>query len=397
MTDFIVQFEYLTHNMTKQDIVLPQGVMAFLLLKVSNISVENERLARATCAAMTYENMKSSITKIFGDPSSETGESNVPSIKSEPVFKIEHEDALHTSWRGGWRGRGSGRDSRGRGYGNGSYRTFSADSNTEGVRTYSSDGAQKSNPVSKDGKVMRCFHCGSPKHFARFCTQSQNDGGREEIRIVLLNSEPEMTTLVRESLGMAVLDSACTRTVTGETWFEVYHDTLSDSDKALIRYSKADTVFRFGDGAEVSSLQEVQFPVIIGVKRVMIKANIVKNEIPLLLSKASMKRAQNVKLQTTSSGHYCIPLCNTLLLDNGVGLNCNIILQTEALKSMTDDKKLMTVIKLHRQFAHASKEKLCKLAKNSKDYNDNKFLNMIEKCCDSCEVCMKLRRPPFAL
>ena len=183
---------------------------------------------------------------------------------------------------------------------------------------------------------------------------------------------------------------------------------MSDSDKSLIKYSKADTVFRFGDGAEVSSLQEVQFLVIIGVKRVMIKANVVKNEIPLLLSKASMKRAQlnlnfnndtaeilgqKVKLQTTSSGHYCIPLCNTLLLDNGVGLNCNIILQTEALKSMSDDKKLKTAIKLHRQFAHASKEKLCKLAKNSKDYNDNKFLNMIEKFCDSCEVCMKLRRP----
>ena len=216
MTDFIVQFEYLTHKMTKQEIVLPQGVMAFLLLKASNISIENERLACATCAAMTYENMKASINKIFGDPSSETGESSAPSVKSEPVFKTEHEDALHTSWWGGWRGRG-----RGRGYVSGSYRPYSGDANTGGVGNYSSEGAQKSNPVSKDGKVMRCFHCGSPRHFARFCTQTQDDSRREEIRIVLLNSEPEMTTLVRESLGLAVLDSACTRTVTGETWFEV--------------------------------------------------------------------------------------------------------------------------------------------------------------------------------
>ena len=43
----------------------------------------------------------------------------------------------------------------------------------------------------------------------------------QEINIVLLNSEPEMTTLVRESLGMGILDSACTRTVTGETWLNV--------------------------------------------------------------------------------------------------------------------------------------------------------------------------------
>ena len=37
----------------------------------------------------------------------------------------------------------------------------------------------------------------------------------------------------------------------------------------------------------------------------------------------------------------------------------------------------------------------CVLVTNSKTYNDKMFLNMIEKCCDSCEICMKLRRPPL--
>ena len=147
-------------------------------------------------------------------------------------------------------------------------------------------------------------------------------------------------------------------------WIVLVQELLQEKHGLrFIKYSKTDTVFIFGDGAEVSSLQEVQFPVVIGVKRVMIKANIVKNEIPLLLSKASMKKAQlnlnfdndtadilgqNVKLQTTISGHYYIPLCNTLLLDNGVGSNCNIILQTEASKSMSDEKKLKMAIKLQR-------------------------------------------------
>ena len=215
-----------------------------------------------------------------------------------------------------------------------------------------------------------------------------------------------MTTLVRESLGMGILDSACTRTVTGETWLNVYLDTLSDSDRACVKWSKADTMFIFGDGIEVKSVKEIEFPVIIGKKRVRIKANVVKNEIPLLLSKASMKRAklvlnfnndtaeilgQNVKLHITSSGHYCVPLCNTLLMDNV--LNTNIVLHTEALQYMSNDKKMKKAIKLHKQFAHASKEKLCNLVRNSKAYNDKMFLNMIEKCCDSCEICMKLRRP----
>ena len=406
ITDFIVHFEYLRHKMEKQSINLPEGVLAFLLLKAANISTENEKLARATCASMTYDNMKACITKIFGDPSSENSESNIPSVKAEPVFKTEHEEAFHTNWRGGWQSRGRGRGGRSRGYGNSSNRPYNADANYGG--SSKNFETQRSNPVGRDGKVMRCFKCGSSTHFSRYCPQSRDNKELQEINIVLLNSEPEMTTLVRESLGMGILDSACTRTVTGETWLNVYLDTLSDSDRASVKWSKADTKFRFGDGIEVKSVKEIEFPVIIGKKRVRIKANVVKNEIPLLLSKASMKRAklvlnfnndtaeilgQNVKLHITSSGHYCVPLCNTLLMDNV--LNTNIVLHTEALQYMSNDKKMKKAIKLHKQFAHASKEKLCNLVRNSKAYNDKMFLNMIEKCCDSCEICMKLRRPPL--
>ena len=94
ITDFLVHFEYLQHKMEKQSIHLPEGVLTILLLKAANISTENEKLARATCASMTYDNMKACITKIFGDPSSENSESNIPSVKAEPVFKTEHEEVF---------------------------------------------------------------------------------------------------------------------------------------------------------------------------------------------------------------------------------------------------------------------------------------------------------------
>ena len=394
ITEFLVDFGYLCNKLSKQEIELPQGVLAFMLLKASNISTEHERLARATCQSMTYDNMKSCITKIFGDPGADGGEGSAPSIKSEPVFQTNHEDALHSSWRGGWRGRGRGGRNRGGGY------------NSYGS---SNEGSQRTNPFGRDGKVLKCFKCGSTKHFARYCSQAQNDSPQsQEIHIVLMNSAPEMSTLVRESLGMGLLDSACTRTVAGQAWFSAYCDSLSESDLALVHSSKVNTKFRFGDGEEVVSLQEVEFPVVIGVKKTMIKASIVDSEIPLLLSKASMKRAQlilnfnddtaeilgqKVRLHCTSSGHYCIPLSNTLLYD-GCDMT-SFILHTEGLASLTEDEKFKKAIKLHKQFAHASKERLCKLVKESPTFNDASFLKMIEKCCNSCEFCLKRKLPPL--
>ena len=42
--------------------------------------------------------------------------------------------------------------------------------------------------------------------------------------------------------------------------------------------------FRFGDGIEVNSTEIVKFLAVIGTKKVMIEASIVKNDIPMLLS-----------------------------------------------------------------------------------------------------------------
>ena len=52
-------------------------------------------------------------------------------------------------------------------------------------------------------------------------------------------------------------------------------------------------------------------------------------------------------------------------------------------------------MKLHKQFCHASKEKLCKLVRESKDFSDEEFLKIIEECVDSCELCRKFKRPPL--
>ena len=139
-----------------------------------------------------------------------------------------------------------------------------------------------------------------------------------------------MASLTHESLGMAILDCGCTKTVCGEVWMNVYLDILKEEDKTMIEVKKSDISFRFGDGAEVESLKMVKLPAMLGRKIDMIESNGVENEVPLLLSRSAMKRAEMLLDFTNdcaivlsecvilrcTSGHSCIALTNMLLHDD---------------------------------------------------------------------------------
>ena len=96
-----------------------------------------------------------------------------------------------------------------------------------------------------------------------------------------------------------------------------------------------------------------------------------------------------VNLHHTSS---CLPLRNLHLQDKPNSC-ASVVLHTSNLKQLSQSEKMRKAMKLHRQFLHASKEKLCKLVKESKDFSDKEFLDIIEECCDSCEICQKFVRP----
>ena len=147
--EFVIQYEELYRKLGTFDIKLREGVQAFFFLTASNISDEYEKLARATCGNMKYKDIKQTILKIFSDPAAgNTSDEPVPSIKSEPIYKVSH------NYRGGVYNRGEYRGGyRGgyRGRGRGSYNF--------------SDG----NPKDRDGNTMKCYKCNSTKHFAKYC------------------------------------------------------------------------------------------------------------------------------------------------------------------------------------------------------------------------------------
>ena len=92
----------------------------------------------------------------------------------------------------------------------------------------------------------------------------------------------KISKLVRETLGMAVFNSACSQSVARKLWFDIFFDMLNDLDKCFIKTAKSNRTFCFGDGVEVKAIKSVKFLLTIGgVKSVKVytEAAIVKNDL----------------------------------------------------------------------------------------------------------------------
>ena len=57
-----------------------------------------------------------------------------------------------------------------------------------------------------------------------------------------------ISMLVGETFGQAIIDTGCPKTVCGAEWFNVYLESLSSKDRAHIRHKRSSNKFRFGDG-----------------------------------------------------------------------------------------------------------------------------------------------------
>ncbi len=155
----------------------------------------------------------------------------------------------------------------------------------------------------------------------------------------------------------------------------------------------------------VHSAQKVKIPAIIGQTKCHIETEVVAADIPLLLSKTSLKRSgavldlQNdkaimfkhpVTLELTSSGHYCV---NLLHRDLSYGTEkCSedeVLIVTE---NMTTKEKKRVLLKLHKQFGHASVDILEKLLASSGNY-DEECIVILKDMVDSCETCVRYSRP----
>ena len=122
--------------------------------------------------------------------------------------------------------------------------------------------------MNEKGQVPRCVICDSKMQWAKNCPHKNsqqlnyidNEDGRdsddsEEVNIVLITEEvSEHDIFIAEAATSAVVDTACTKTVAGESWFINYCKKL---DNDLIEIHPSKTSFKFEDDRKVFSFQNV--------------------------------------------------------------------------------------------------------------------------------------------
>ena len=172
----------------------------------------------------------------------------------------------------------------------------------------------------------------------------------------------------------------------GESWFNVFQEGLSYEGKHQIVFTKCDNQYKFGDGAYVTVVSRAIIPITIGTIKTKMYLDIIPSIIPLLLSKESMKQAnmkltvendtitacgQPINLILTKSGHYAISTTNNKHILND--LNTTYLHITPILTNSKSDKDI--AVKLHRQFAHPTSNKLMKLINSaSQEWRSNENL-----------------------
>nr|XP_039264060.1 uncharacterized protein LOC120339893 [Styela clava] len=290
------------------------------------------------------------------------------------------------------------------------------------------------NPKNKLGEISRCAVCDSKMHWADKCphnprhksvhvaegiddprpSKCQPDSDEEVVEnpmefvnAIFLTECQDNEIYVTETSGCAILDTACTKTVCGESWFSDYVDKLDDNFKKSVKIQKGGTGFKFGDGREVISTKSVMLPAIISGALCYIKADVVKDKLPLLLSKSTLKKAgttinlendeaimlgKPVELQFTTNGHYCIDIhpCQASKIQQRDRKD----VFTSSIYTKSDKEMRKEILKLHKQFGHASEDNLIRLIKTGNKSLSSDITSIIREVTNECEICLLHKRAP---
>ena len=401
--DYIIQFERLNNKLIACNTKLPEGVLAYRLLKSAGITKEQEQLAKATVVKFTFSAMCAKLKSIFGDtvnadpPTSGTGTA-IRRVKTEEEAYCENtyfSRDKQQEYRGRFRSGGRrGNNFRGqRGYARGNW-------------NQNPNNRFQKNPLNAQGEVTSCNICKSIFHWSNECphrNSAQSDGNATSFTCFAESAIQKcyVSKLVCESLSSGLLDCGCTKTVCGKEWYDEFVSGLSEDDKRAIKTEESSFPYKFGSGDVIYSYQRSILPVYLGTYKGTIETEIVKTELPLLISKNAMKaigmvldfqkdtalfRDEELPLLTSSSGHYLISLNKTETRNEKESNEEALIAINMENKNEKEKKKM--AIKLHQQFGHPPYERLAEMIKLA-GITDEKFHEILESHSETCETCQR--------
>ena len=427
INEYVATFDAKYRKVEKKKMTLPSEILAFKLIRKANITKEEKLLVLTGMnydnKGTLYEEAKQSLKKFKGGDSSSSA-----AIKLEPKFITDNEEAFLAAGYGrGKRGKQGGGDReeswqrwRPRRRGPGGPQFSGTEYRRQGARggyqqtesgsriSQPSDRNRKNiNPLGPDGRTLTCKSCGSYRHLLPACPDSWENMRKikvvEEEHAVLFtgyNTE-EVRRLGVDARNCAVLDSACSSTVCGDSWLNNYIESLDKNDRQKVKQTKGQRVFKFGGGTYLQSKGEYSLPVVIAGKEATINTDVVESDIPLLLSRTVMKKAavkidlendtatimgKEVALNLTTSGHYCIPIDKSeeVPVENVCAVH---------LDSLNNQDRIKTLLKLHIQFAHPPKNRLIALLKDADEWKEE-YEEIIEQINEKCELCKVYAKTP---
>lgn len=381
--DYIILFERQYNKCKGFNMKLPDEVLSFKLLDKAMLSSKEKQLALAATSDLSYDVMKSSLKRIFAD--AVPGENTFSSM-ADSAISVKQESVFYAKPREPW------------------------------SKAYVKQ-QKGTNPLNRFGKRTRCAICQSIFHWAKDCPEktknvllteddeqqqdSQGDEEEDDVCVVNFIKNNEINSIfLTESVGCALIDTACTKTVCGQRWFADYINILNTNKIKYIGDITSHTSFKFGDSEAIYSKFKAILPIVIGKVKCKILTDVVDANIPLLLSKESLKRAntilnlntdkaqmfrQPIQLLKSDSGHYYIDIISGMV---GNKRRENICYLNRSLENIKDLEKL------HKQFGHASAYRLEQLIKDSGGKCDKNFSDLIKQVVNNCNVCFKFKKPP---
>ena len=164
-----------------------------------------------------------------------------------------------------------------------------------------------------------------------------------------------------------------------------------------------------------------------GMNKKLLWVNVVEADIPLLLDEKTMglfkmtidfgKKVvfidgiEQKQLLFTSSGHYCLPvgkrrrvhladatpLAKTIIVNTDKSVDTNVesvwLVKDLLVEDMTRAEKLRIAVKLHRQFNHASADRLISVVRDA-GIHDEELITLLHDINGSCQTCDIKRSSP---